>query len=131
MIVSTPRSGRRRTWRYSGRETRWCDLHRLLVPCAHIILGPISRDSDLRRHGLKIMRPDDKVSRRKAAVTVARKLAMLLHSLWSSGEVYEPLRNSRTRNPSPPTQSTLSRDDHRDGVRLPTDINPKPPTQRS
>jgi hypothetical protein len=50
------------------------------------------------------MRPGDKVSRRKAVVAVARKLAVLLHSLWSSGEVYEPLRNSRTRNQPPPAQ---------------------------
>ena len=28
-------------------------------------------------------------------VAVARKLAVLLHSLWVSGEVYEPLRNTR------------------------------------
>jgi hypothetical protein len=27
-------------------------------------------------------------------VAVARKLAVLLHRLWVSGEVYEPLRNS-------------------------------------
>jgi hypothetical protein len=26
---------------------------------------------------------------------VARKLAVLLHRLWVSGEVYEPLRNSK------------------------------------
>ena len=28
-----------------------------------------------------------------AAVAVARKLAVLLHRLWISGEVYEPLRH--------------------------------------
>jgi len=28
-------------------------------------------------------------------VAVARKLAVLLHRLWVSGEVYEPLRNSQ------------------------------------
>jgi hypothetical protein len=27
-------------------------------------------------------------------VAVVRKLAVLLHSLWISGEVYEPLRNA-------------------------------------
>ena len=27
-------------------------------------------------------------------VAVARKLAVLLHRLWVTGEVYEPLRNS-------------------------------------
>jgi transposase len=27
-------------------------------------------------------------------IAVARKLAVLLHRLWITGEVYEPLRNS-------------------------------------
>ena len=31
--------------------------------------------------------------RERAVVAVARKLAVLLHRLWVSGEVYEPLRN--------------------------------------
>jgi hypothetical protein len=30
-----------------------------------------------------------------AIVAVARKLAVLLHRLWVSGQVYDPLRNSR------------------------------------
>ena len=30
----------------------------------------------------------------KKRAMVARKLAVLLHRLWVSGEVYEPLRNS-------------------------------------
>jgi hypothetical protein len=28
-------------------------------------------------------------------IATARKLAVLLHRLWVSGEAYEPLRNSR------------------------------------
>jgi hypothetical protein len=28
---------------------------------------------------------------------VARKLAVLLHRLWITGEVYEPLRNTKHR----------------------------------
>ena len=30
----------------------------------------------------------------KRAVDVARKLSVVLHSLWVSAEVYEPLRNA-------------------------------------
>jgi hypothetical protein len=37
--------------------------------------------------------PSDRGAR--AVVAVARKLAVLLHRLWVSGEVYEPLRNSQ------------------------------------
>jgi hypothetical protein len=35
-----------------------------------------------------------KNSKKRAAVAVARKLAVLLHSLWVSGEIYEPLRSA-------------------------------------
>jgi hypothetical protein len=31
----------------------------------------------------------------RAVIATARKLAVLLHRLWVSGEAYEPLRNSR------------------------------------
>jgi transposase len=36
-----------------------------------------------------------KNAKKRAVVAVARKLAVLLHRLWVSGEVYEPLRNSQ------------------------------------
>jgi transposase len=69
-------------------------LRKLLVSCAHYILGPFGSDSDLRRHGEKIASRGAKNSKKRAVVAVARKLAMLLHSLWISGELYEPLRNA-------------------------------------
>jgi len=71
-------------------------LRRLLVGSAHYILGPFARDSDLRRHGLKIAGSKAaKNARKRAVVAVARKLSVLLHHLWISGEVYEPLYNAR------------------------------------
>jgi transposase len=69
-------------------------LRRLLVSAAHYILGPFGSDSDLRRHGEKIASRGGKNAKKRAAVAVARKLAVLLHSLWVSAEVYEPLRNT-------------------------------------
>jgi transposase len=69
-------------------------LRRLLVGSAHYILGPFGSDSDLRRHGEKIASRGGKNSKKRAVVAVARKLAVLLHSLWVSGEIYEPLRNT-------------------------------------
>jgi transposase len=33
-------------------------------------------------------------NKKKAIIAVARKLAVLLHRLWTTGEVYEPLRNA-------------------------------------
>jgi transposase len=69
-------------------------LRKLLVGSAHYILGPFGSDSDLRRHGQKIASRGAKNAKKRAAVAVARKLAVLLHSLWMSGEIYEPLRNA-------------------------------------
>jgi transposase len=69
-------------------------LRKLLVGSAHYILGPFGSDSDLRRHGEKIASRGAKNAKKRAVVAVARKLAMLLHSLWISAEVYEPLRNA-------------------------------------
>jgi transposase len=69
-------------------------LRRLLVGSAHYILGPFGSDSDLRRHGEKIASGGAKNAKKRAVVAVARKLAVLLHSLWMSGELYEPLRNA-------------------------------------
>jgi transposase len=70
-------------------------LRRLLVGSAHYILGPFASDSDLRRHGEKIAGRGGKNAKKRAAVAVARKLSVLLHHLWISAEVYEPLHNGR------------------------------------
>jgi transposase len=72
-------------------------LRRLLVGSAHYILGPFGEDSDLRRHGEKIAQRGGKKSAKKRAVVVAvaRKLSVLLHHLWISGEAYEPLYNAQ------------------------------------
>ena len=70
-------------------------LRTLLVQGAHYILGPFGEDSDLRRWGQKLAARGGKNAKKRAVVAVTRKLAVLLHCLWVSGEVYEPLRNSQ------------------------------------
>jgi transposase len=72
-------------------------LRRLLVSSAHYILGPFAPDSDLRRHGEKIAERGGKNAKKRAVVAVARKLSVVLHRLWITGEVYEPLHNARLR----------------------------------
>jgi transposase len=71
-------------------------LRTLLVQGAHYILGPFGQDSDLRRWGLQLAQRGGKNAKKRAIVAVARKLAVLLHKLWVSGEVYEPLRSQAT-----------------------------------
>jgi hypothetical protein len=65
------------------RKTGDVMRRRLLVGSAHYILGPFGPDTDGGKNGKK-----------RAAVAVARKLSVLLHRLWVSGEVYEPLRHA-------------------------------------
>jgi transposase len=72
-------------------------LRKLLVSSAHYVLGPFGSDSDLRRHGEKIAARGGKNAKKRAAVAVARKLAVLMHRLWVTGETYEPLREARRR----------------------------------
>ncbi len=88
------RPGRREPQMHISKEgDRY--LRTMLVQGAHYILGPFGEDSDLRRWGLKLAARGGKNGKKRAVVAVARKLAVLLHRLWVSGEVYEPLRNSQ------------------------------------
>jgi transposase len=72
-------------------------LRTLLVQGAQHILGPFGVDCDLRRWGLKLAERGGRSGKKRAIVATARKLAVLLHHLWVSGEVYEPLHNSNPR----------------------------------
>jgi transposase len=97
LVPATDRSGER-----NPREKRISKegdemLRRLLVGSAHYVLGPFGSDSDLRRHGEKIASRGGKNSKKRAVVAVARKLSVLLHRLWVSGEVYDPLYNAHRR----------------------------------
>jgi transposase len=69
-------------------------LRSVLVQSAQYILGRYGPDSDLRRWGLKLSGEGNKSRRKKAVIAVARKLSVLLHHLWSTGEVYQPLRQA-------------------------------------
>jgi hypothetical protein len=78
------------------KSTRKDDRHdaKNLARLARIdpeLLGPVrhrSAQAQLAERG-------GKNAKKRAVVAVARKLAILLHRLWVSGEVYEPLRNSQ------------------------------------
>jgi transposase len=70
-------------------------VRRLLVQCSHYIMSKRGPDTDLKRWGLGIAAKGKKKAKKRAVVAVARKLAVLLHRLWVSGEKYEPLRHSK------------------------------------
>ena len=78
-------------------------LRKLLVQGAHCIMGRRGPDTDLKRWGLKLSARGGKNAKKRALVAVARKLAILLHRLWVTGEVYEPLRNHQA---GPPVKET-------------------------
>lgn len=71
-------------------------MRRLLVQSGHYILGPFGVDCDLRRHGEAIAKRGGKNAKKRAAVAVARKLAVLLHHLWITKDSYMPLFNAKT-----------------------------------
>jgi len=65
-------------------------LRRLLVGCAQHMLGVFGADCDLRRFGLKLAERGGKNAKKRAVIAVARKLGVLMHHLWRTGESYDP-----------------------------------------
>jgi transposase len=76
-------------------------VRRLLVNGANYILGPFGQDSELRRWGLELAKRGGKNAKKRAKVAVARKLAVLMHRLWVTGEVYQPLGYQERRMEEP------------------------------
>ncbi|MEQ9825363.1 MAG: IS110 family transposase [Puniceicoccaceae bacterium] len=69
-------------------------LRCLLVNCAHYILGRWGPDCDLREAGLRICARGGSISKKRAVIATARKLAVTLLAIWKSGQDYRPLRIS-------------------------------------
>ena len=66
-------------------------LRRLLIQGAQYIMGPFGEDCDLRDFGNRIARRGGSISRKKASVAVARKLAITMLALWRNPNVtYDP-----------------------------------------
>jgi transposase len=96
LVPATAQSGDRDPQKRISKEGDEM-LRKLLVGSAHYLLGPFGKDSDLRRHGEKIASRGSKNAKKRAVVAVARKLSVLLHHLWVTGELYEPLYNTHRR----------------------------------
>src|SRR6266850_3813126 len=65
-------------------------LRRLLVSASQYILGPFGPESALRSYGLRLAAEGTARAKKRATVAVARKLAVLLLSLWKSQRPYQP-----------------------------------------
>jgi transposase len=74
-------------------------LRSLLVQCAQYLLGRFGPDTDLKRWGARMTERGGKNAKKRAIVAVARKLAVLLHRLWVSGDTYRPLYNAMGWSP--------------------------------
>lgn len=82
-------------------------LRTLLVQCAHCIVRAGAPDSDLRRWAIAKLEQDQREAERKGQkkdprkkrvlVAVARRLAVLMHHLWATGEVYDPLYQAKAQ----------------------------------
>lgn len=101
-------------------------LRRLLVSSAHYILSNRGPDCDLKRWGARLAK---KSGKKKAVVAVARKLAVLMHRLWLSGEDYDPNRSNR-RSRHKPKEISLSPSpsgSEQEGRPLPLTVGAGPP----
>jgi len=72
-------------------------LRETLVQAAHYVLGPFGPDTTLRRFGLALAERHGRSGKKRAVIATARKLAVLLHRLWVTGEVYQPLDYGRAQ----------------------------------
>jgi len=75
-------------------------MRSLLVQCAQYLLGPFGPDSDLKRWAARKFERDGKNAKKRMIIAVARKLAVLLHRLWVTGDTYHPLYNTATASVS-------------------------------
>ena len=80
------------------------ELRRLLVIAANYVLGR-GPDCDLKRWGEKLAARGGKNARKRAKVAVARRLAVLMHHLWKTGEQYDPFHLARQRGESIPAEA--------------------------
>ncbi len=65
-------------------------LRRLLVSAAQYILGPFAPPSALRQYGLTLAAEGTSRAKKRAVVAVARKLSVLLLTLWKNQRSYLP-----------------------------------------
>src|SRR5918912_2521931 len=75
---------------YDGHISRRGDAHLrgLLYEAATVLLTRVRGDSALRVWGLSLQK---RLGFKRAAVALARKMAVVLHSMWKSGTGFDPI----------------------------------------
>ena len=58
------------------------------------MLGPFGPDCELKRHGLKLAERGGARAKKKAVIAIARKLAVLLLTLWKNEDLYQTERQA-------------------------------------
>jgi transposase len=69
-------------------------MRALLANCASHIIGPFGKPSDLRRWGTRLAGTSSRRAKNRAKIAVARKLSVLMLTLWKTGASYDPHHNS-------------------------------------
>jgi transposase len=75
-------------------------MRKILIQCAQYILGPLCTDSAIRRWGLSLAARGGSSAKRRAVVAVARKLAVLLHRIWVTGQRFKPFPDVPVSSPA-------------------------------
>ena len=72
---------------HAGRVSKCGDgmVRGLLFEAAKVLLSRSAKPSDLKAWGRSLMR---RIGKKKATMAVARKLAVILHRMWSTGEPF-------------------------------------------
>ncbi len=84
----TPRRKQSGEQDYNGRISKWGDrlLRTYLFEAASVLLHRTQRWSALKAWGTRLMK---RVGAKKAKVAVARKIAVILHCIWTDGTEFE------------------------------------------
>lgn len=70
-------------------------LRQLLVQCAQYLLGHFGPDCALREQGLRLVAKGGKAAKKKAMISIARKLAVTMIAMWKNGSDYETFPQSK------------------------------------
>jgi transposase len=84
----TPRRKQSGEQDYNGRISKWGDrlLRIYLFEAASVLLHRTQRWSTLKAWGIRLMK---RIGAKKAKVAVARKIAVILHCIWTDGTQFE------------------------------------------